>query len=58
MNYLWFALAGENRHERERPQTTDVARGKNWIALNVEPIAIAFKANVLQRVKPLTTPID
>ncbi|CAI8952734.1 conserved hypothetical protein [Pseudomonas sp. IT-P258] len=46
-----------NRHERERPQTTDVAR-KNWIVLNVEPIASAFKANVLHRAKPLPTPFD
>jgi hypothetical protein len=29
---------------------------KNWIALNVEPIAIAFKVNVLHWAKPLTMP--
>ncbi|MFD2883274.1 hypothetical protein ACFS4T_12085 [Pseudomonas lini] len=31
---------------------------KNWIVLNVEPIAIAFKANVLHQVEPLTTSLN
>jgi hypothetical protein len=47
-----------SRAATERPQTTDVARGKNWIVLNVEPIALAFKAIVLHQVKPLTVRID
>ncbi|MGF6518667.1 hypothetical protein ABH912_006133 [Pseudomonas sp. BT76 TE3572] len=55
---LGSRLTGRTGQQRERPQTTDVARGKNWIVLNVEPIALAFKANVLHRVKPLTMPID
>ncbi|WP_309677639.1 hypothetical protein, partial [Pseudomonas sp.] len=45
------AATGKTANDRCRPR-------KNWIVLNVEPIALAFKANVLHRVKPLTMPID
>ncbi|MGY2262496.1 hypothetical protein [Pseudomonas sp. SDO55104_S430] len=41
-----------------KPQTTRVVAGKSGIVLNVEPIAIAFKANVLRPLKSLITPID
>jgi len=55
---LGSRLTGRTGQQRERPQTTDVARGKNWIVLNVEPIASAFKANALHHAKPLPTPFD
>ncbi|WP_223454265.1 MULTISPECIES: hypothetical protein [unclassified Pseudomonas] len=58
MKYLWITLAGKtgtNEKDRKRPT---VARRKNWIVLNVEPIASAFKANVLHHAKPLPTPFD
>jgi hypothetical protein len=37
---------------------TKVIQGKTKIVLNVEPIADAFKANVLHPVKSLTGSID
>jgi hypothetical protein len=53
-----IAPARSNRQQRERPQTTHVARGKNWIVLNVVPIARAFKANVLHPLKSLMPTFD
>ncbi|MFM9487731.1 MULTISPECIES: hypothetical protein [Pseudomonas] len=57
MKYLWITLAGKtgtNEKDRKRPMSPE----KNWIVLNVEPIASAFKVNVLHRAKPLPTPFD
>ncbi|CAI8862064.1 hypothetical protein [Pseudomonas sp. IT-P291] len=58
MKYLWITLAGKtgtNEKDRKRPMSPEE---KNWIVLNVEPIASAFKANVLHPVKPATRSID
>ncbi|MDN3223532.1 hypothetical protein [Pseudomonas nunensis] len=48
MKYLWVrTLHGQtDRSEKGRKRLTSPEE-KNWIVLNVEPIARAFKANVL-----------
>ncbi|UZE14015.1 MULTISPECIES: hypothetical protein [Pseudomonas] len=59
MKYLWVrTLHGQtDRSEKGRKRLTSPEE-KNWIVLNVEPIARAFKANVLHPSKSLTMPID
>jgi hypothetical protein len=58
MNYLWDRACGQTGRNEKGRKRPGVARGKNWIVLNVESIALAFKANVLHPLKSLTTPID